>query len=307
MVIKIYQVASTENALMYNEKKVKQGIAIFFDCRNTLSVNPFMFDEKHRLKNLLNIEKLNPRVKNKCLHISFNPSTEDYLKLGDTTIQKEIRNMMEFMGYGNQPYFVYKHKDLERVHFHIVSTRIDRETGRKIKDNHERRKMQKFVYALEQKFQLFQTGNKEIPDFKFSPRSKNIKQNLENLFAHLNQVKEITSEEIYNQALKLFHVEIRKFGRGHIVVVIDGEGNPIRYPIRLSNFKEKPRFYLAEKKELRQQKEQKHENISTQQKNNRLSPSLIWYLIKMIRSENPNDSKTRQKLYKRKRGKQIRY
>ena len=307
MVIKIHQVASTENTFLYNEKKVKEGVATFFDSENTLSVNPFMYDEKHRLKNLLDIEKLNPRVKNKCLHISFNPSVEDYLKLGDATIQKEIRNMMEYMGYGNQPYFVYKHQDLERVHFHIVSTRIDRETGKKIKDNYEKQKMQKFIYELEQKHRLTQTGNKEIPDFKFSPRSRNIKQNLENLFKHLNQVTEITSREMYNEALKFFHVEIRKSGRGHIVVVTDGAGNPIRYPIRLSNFKEKPRFYLAEKKGLRQQKEQKHENISPQQKNNRLSPSLIWYLIKMIRSENPNDSKTRQKLQKRKKGKQKRY
>ncbi len=243
MVIKIHQVASTENAFMYNEKKVKQGIATFFDSLNTLSSNPFMYDEKHRLKILVDIEKLNPRVKNKCLHISFNPSTEDYLKLGDTAIQKEIGNMMEYMGYGNQPYFVYKHQDLERVHFHVVSTRIDRETGQKIKDNYEKQKMQKFIFELQQKYQLTQTGNKEIPDFKFSPRSRNIKQNLENLFAHLNQVKEITSKEMYNEALKFLHVEIRKSGRGHIVVVTDGEGNPIRYPIRLSNFKEKPRFY----------------------------------------------------------------
>jgi len=76
-----------------------------------------MYDEKHRLKNLLDIEKQNPRVKNKCFHVSFNPSAEDYLKLGDNIIRQEISNMMEHMGYGNQPWFVYKHKDLERVLF----------------------------------------------------------------------------------------------------------------------------------------------------------------------------------------------
>jgi hypothetical protein len=249
MVIKIHQVACTENALMYNEKKVKQGIAAFFDSRNTVSSNPFMYDEKHRLKIFTDIEKLNTGVKNKCLHISFNPSAEDSLKLGDVTTRKEIRNMMEYMGYGNQPYFVYKHQDLERVHFHIVSTRIDRKTGQKIKDNHEKRKMQKFICELQQKYQLSQTRNEEIPDFKFSPRSRNIKQNLENLFAHLNQINEITSKEMYNEALKLFHVEIRKSGRGHVVVVTDREGNPIRYPIRLSKFKEQPKFYVSAKVE----------------------------------------------------------
>lgn len=50
---------------------------------------------------------------------------------------------------------------------------------------------------------------------------------------------------MYANALKLFNVEIRKSGRGHIVVVTDDFGNPIRYPIRLSNFKEGPRFYIG--------------------------------------------------------------
>lgn len=98
---------------------------------------------------------------------------------------------------------------------------------------------------------------KEIPDFKFSPRSRNIKQNLENLFKHLNQIPEITSKEMYNEALKLFNVEIRKSGRGHIVVVTDDFGNPIRYPIRLSNFKEGPKFY----KVLETEKESQANNL----------------------------------------------
>lgn len=155
-----------------------------------------MYGKTHRLKNLHDIEKQNPRVKNKCFHVSVNPSAEDYLKLGDNIIRQEISNMMEHMGYGSQPWFVYKHKDLERVHFHVVSTRIDCETERKIKDNYERQKMQQFIKNLEQKYQLTQTEKKEIPDFQFSPRSRNIKQNLENLFRHLNQIPEITSKEM---------------------------------------------------------------------------------------------------------------
>src|SRR5665647_1413446 len=64
--------------------------------------------------------------------------------------------MMEHMGYGNQPYFVYKHKDLDRVHYHVVSTRVDSVTGKKIKDNYEQQKMQRFILGLEQKYDLKQ-------------------------------------------------------------------------------------------------------------------------------------------------------
>jgi hypothetical protein len=308
MVIVIHQSAHTQNALHYNEKKVKEGVATFFDSRNTLSVNPFMYDEKHRLKNLLDIEKVNTRVKKKCLHISFNPSAEDYQKLGDKTIRLEIRNMMEHMGCGQQPFFVYKHQDLERVHFHVVSTRIDRQTGRKIKDNYEKKKMQKFVQELEQKYKLTTKQTKEQPNFKFSPRSRNIKQNLENLFKHLNSLQGITSREAYTEALKLFNVEIKKSGRGHIVLVTDGEGNPIRYPIRLSNIKEKPGFYQTQKEKLKNEqpveKEQYHQQ---KEQGTMLSFSLVKSLLRLIPRDYSKDLKQKPRIKRKRKGKQRRY
>ena len=260
MVIVIHQTKSTENAFLYNEKKVAEKHASFFLSRNTKAINPFFYNKSHRLKEFTDIEKLNPRIKNKCLHISFNPSTDDYLKLTDKTIREEIDEFMKHMGYGNQAYFVYKHKDLERTHFHIVSTRIDRQTGKKIKDNHERQKAQNFIKELEQRYQLSNKQSREEPVFKFSARSRNIKQSLEELFQHLNQLENINSKELYDEALKLFNVEVRKSGRGHIVVVTDGEGKVIRYPIRLSKFKEKPRFYLKENQRVDKQKKRSEAN-----------------------------------------------
>lgn len=250
MVIVIHQTSSTENAFLYNEKKVEEKAATFFHSRNTKAINSFFYDKKHRLKEFTDIEKLNPRIKNKCLHISFNPSTDDYLKLGDKIIREEIDKLMQHMGYGGQPYFVYKHKDLDRVHFHIVSSRIDRQTGKKIKDNHERQKVQNFIKELELRHQLDNKTRKEKSVFKFSARSRNIKQSLEHLFQHLNQMESINSKIQYDEALKLFNVEIRQSGRGHIVVVTDGNGKVIRYPIRLSKFKEQPRFYHKEQQQI---------------------------------------------------------
>jgi hypothetical protein len=308
MVIVIHQSAHTQNALHYNEKKVKEDVATFFDNRNTLSVNPFMYDEKHRLKNLLDIEKVNTRVKKKCLHISFNPSVEDYQKLGDKTIRLEIRNMMEHLEYGQQPYFVYKHRDLERVHFHVVSTRIDRVTGRKIKDNYEKEKLQRFVKSLEEKYQLTQKTTKEEPVFRFSPRSRNIKQNLENLFKHLNSLEEITSKEMYNEALKLFNVEIKKSGRGHIVLVTDGAGNPIRYPIRLSNFKEKPGFYMMENQKISTGKNLKGHCENPNRTFDKVQFGIIARdLNRLIEQSRFSEQKKQQKLKRKKKGKQQRY
>ena len=243
MVIVIHQSNDTRNAFLYNEKKVTEGVASYFHSANTISVNPFLYDQRHRWKILHDIEKENPRVKKKCLHISVNPSNSDIQKLDDKTIRQEIDRMMDHMGYGSQPYFVYKHTDLERIHYHVVSTRIDKATGKKIRDGYEKDKMQKFVKDLEQKYQLKQEVPEELMNLKFSASSKNLQQNLENLFKQVNRMEFITSKEMYDQALRLFQVEIKRAGRGYLVFVTDEQGNLIRHPVKMSDFKERPRFY----------------------------------------------------------------
>lgn len=245
MVIKIHQTANTENALLYNEKKVQKGVAEFFDSRNTLSQNPFSYNETHRQKIFSDIELQNPRVKNKCLHISINPTADDYLKLGDSHLKAEVNNLLKDLGYGNQPYFVYKHEDLDRVHFHVVSTRIDKETGKKISDSNERKKVQQFIKLLEQKYDLTKNLQKENPNLRFTAGSANLKQNLQKLFKELNRVESITTRELYEKSLAMFNVDIRRSGRGHVVFVTDGNGNPVRYPVRLSEFEERPRFHIS--------------------------------------------------------------
>ena len=245
MVIVIHQSLSTQNALFYNEKKVEQKKATFFHSGNTPTINPFAGTKQDRLNILKDIEDRNTRVKQKGLHISVNPSVSDLIKLGDAGIRTEIRNMMDYLGYGSQPYFVYKHNDLDRVHFHIVSTRIDQQTGKKIRDNYEKEKVQRFIKSLEQKYDLSKELNKEQSNLKFSAGSSNLKRNLESLFYQLNQIESISTKQLYDKSLELFNVEIRRAGRGHVVFIIDGAGNPVRYPIWLSEFEERPRFYVS--------------------------------------------------------------
>ncbi len=252
MVIKIHQACSTQNALFYNERKVVQHKATFYHSRNTPEINPFLGDKNARHRIFKEIEDHNTRVQKKGLHISVNPTVGDLVRLGDAGIRTEIDNLMVHLGYGNQPYLVYKHADLERVHFHIVSTRIDCETGKKIKDNYEKEKTQRFIKGLEEKYQLTKDDNPEKLNFRFSNSSKDLKQNLENLFGQLNRMDFITSKEMYDQALGLFQVEVRKAGRGHLVFVTDENGNPIRHPVKISDFQDRPKFYLSEQQTLGQ-------------------------------------------------------
>lgn len=60
---------------------------------------------------------------------------------------------MEALGYGGQPYIVFKHNDIAREHIHIVSLRVDSE-GRKINDKFEGRRSKQVTDALERKYGL---------------------------------------------------------------------------------------------------------------------------------------------------------
>ncbi|MDY0104893.1 MAG: relaxase/mobilization nuclease domain-containing protein [Lentimicrobium sp.] len=300
MVIVIHQSLSTQNALFYNEKKVSQKKAFFFQSGNTPTVNPFAGSKQDRLNLLKEIEDRNSRVKQKCLHVSVNPTVSDLVKLGDAGIRTEIRNLMEHMGYGEQPYFVYKHADLDRTHFHIVSTRIDCQSGKKIKDNYEKEKVQRFIKELEQKYDLTKERNREQTNLKFSAGSSNLKRNLESLFFQLNQLESITTKQLYDKSLELFNVEIRSSGRGHVVFVTDENGNPIRYPIRLSEFEERPKFYVSVRaeKELQIYKPviDKYQLAQWARDLNRL-----------VERTNTNNSKSKSYLKRKSKGKQRRF
>ena len=63
------------------------------------------------------------RTEKPVLHISINPHPDDVLT--DTELQEIAREYLDRLGYGNQPYMVYKHEDIDRHHLHIVTINVD--------------------------------------------------------------------------------------------------------------------------------------------------------------------------------------
>ena len=76
----------------------------------------------------------NRRTTNTVFHVLLNPSPED--KLTGEQLREIAREYMERMGYGNQPYIVFKHNDISREHLHLVSLRVD-ENGHKLSHDFE--------------------------------------------------------------------------------------------------------------------------------------------------------------------------
>ena len=92
------------------------------------------------------------------LHISINPHPEDVLT--DQQLADIAREYMQKLGYGDQPYLVYKHTDIDRHHIHIVGLRVD-ENGKPLNDRFEHRRSKQITRELERKYNLHPAEKKE--------------------------------------------------------------------------------------------------------------------------------------------------
>ena len=90
---------------------------------------------------------LNSHVRKPVIHISLNPSPKDILSEEQMTVLAQ--EFMEKFGYGNQPYIVWLHEDIDRKHMHIVSVRIN-EKGEKIDHNREAIRAQNICREMEE-------------------------------------------------------------------------------------------------------------------------------------------------------------
>lgn len=156
MVANIRTGATVGGALRYNEEKVNCGQAEVLFWHRMLDP----FDTAGRMSHercMASFEpflQANRRTTNTVFHVSLNPSPED--RLTDEQLGEIAREYMERMGYGEQPYIVFKHQDIAREHLHIVSLRIDRE-GRKLPHDFEARRSVEITRDLEQKYGLHQS------------------------------------------------------------------------------------------------------------------------------------------------------
>ena len=128
--------ATPGGALRYNKEKVDKDEAEVLFWQKMLE--PFdkygQLDIDTCMESFWPYLEANRRTTNTVFHASLNPSPED--RLTDEQLREIACEYMERMGYGEQPYIVFKHKDIEREHLHIVSLRIN-ELGRKINDSRE--------------------------------------------------------------------------------------------------------------------------------------------------------------------------
>ncbi|WP_279114018.1 conjugal transfer protein MobB [Hoylesella timonensis] len=242
----IAKISATENlggALGYNFKKVDKEEACILLTQGLYQNKEGTYTMAEVFADMQAVIPEKCRTKKMVFHCSLNPHPDE--KLSDETLTQIAKEYMEALGYGNQPYIVFKHNDISREHIHIVSLRVDSK-GRKINDRFEKRRSKQITDALERKYNL-------IPSSKVSEHAAetpkvdidrgNIKEQVASVlrmvlkhykFCSLGELNSILSK--YNLAVEEAKTEFRgKKYDGLVYVPTNDKGGKISTPINASD------------------------------------------------------------------------
>lgn len=140
MIVKILNKTSGEfNGVIYNDKKIEKGKGELLKIKNF----PAHLNHSARAQDIKNylkaVSKNNSRVKNPQFHATISAQGRSYSK---EQLALTAEKFMDKMGYGEQPYIVVFHNDTPNNHVHIVSTRVHKDTSKRIERDFERYKSQ---------------------------------------------------------------------------------------------------------------------------------------------------------------------
>ena len=243
----IAKISATENlggALGYNFKKVEKEEASILLVQGLYQnkEGTYMMAEV-----FADMEALIPkkcRTKKMVFHCSLNPHPDE--ELSDETLTQIAKEYMEALGYGKQPYIVFKHSDIAREHIHIVSLRINGE-GKKINDKFEKRRSKQITDALEKKYNLIASSKVSEKAVTETPKVDTTKGNIKEQvasalrtvlkhyrFCSLGELNAILSA--YNLTVEEVKTEFRgKKYEGLVYVPTDDKGNKAGTPIHASD------------------------------------------------------------------------
>lgn len=119
------------------------------------------------------------------------------------------------MGYGNQPYVVFKYTDIDRMHIHIVSIYVDID-GKKIPDDYDHPSSMAICRDLEQKYNLQKaTEQKQKQDNKvlksIDYKCGDIKSQIASVVRHLPKYYSFSTMGCYNALLPLLNIATEEF------------------------------------------------------------------------------------------------
>ncbi len=264
MVAKISVGNSLYGALAYNGEKINKAEGRLLTANRIYNDGSGTVDIRKAMEGFLTFLPPQMKVEKPVVHISLNPHPDDVLT--DTELQDIAREYLEKMGYGNQPYLVFKHEDIDRHHLHIVTVRVDG-NGRSIDNRNNFYRSKQITRELERKYGLHDAERRkprlDTPLYKVDASVGDVKKQVGNTVKALNAQYRFQSMGEYRALLSLYNVTVEEArgnvrGReyhGLVYSATDDKGNKVGNPFKSSLFGKSVGYEAVERKFARSKQE----------------------------------------------------
>ncbi|MBR8730304.1 hypothetical protein IX332_001646 [Porphyromonas levii] len=244
----IAKISATENlggALGYNFKKVEKEEASILLAQGLYQNKEGTYTMAEVFADMQALIPEKCRTKKTVFHCSLNPHPDEHLD--EETLRAIAKEYMEELGYGKQPYIVFKHSDIAREHIHIVSLRVDSD-GQKVNDRFEKWRSKRITTALEEKYSLIPSTKKSVKEKRsllpiaVDVERGDIKQQIEGVMRFVLKHYAFQSLGELNAALAQYRLtaeEVKREYRGKqydgvVYAPTDSKGNKVGTPIHAS-------------------------------------------------------------------------
>ena len=242
MVAKISIGSSLYGALSYNGMKMNHDEGRVLGANKIILPADGHIDIPRMVENFNLFMPKTGRTKKPVLHISLNPHPDD--KLTEQQYEILAREYLDKLGFGEQPFIIYKHMDIDRHHIHIVTVNVN-EQGKRLNQDFLFRRSKKITTELEEKYNLHKAQREKIspdtPIRKIDP-SGDIKRQVANTVKMVGMRYKFQTIGEYNAILSLYNVKCdpadgRVNGReyhGLVYFATDDNGKTIATPFKAS-------------------------------------------------------------------------
>lgn len=243
MVAKISIGNSLYGALAYNGEKINKDQGKLLATNKIFDEGTGKVDISRAADDFRSRMPARVRTRNTVIHISLNPHPA--ARLTDVELENLAREYMEKLGYGEQPFMIYKHEDIDRHHLHIVSLNVD-EKGKRLNKDYLFRRSKRITGELEKKYELHPADRRQQrhdnPLGKVDVSQGDVKRQVANTVKALAASYRFQTFGEYRALLSLYNVTVEEArgevnGReyaGLVYSATDDNGNKVGNPFKAS-------------------------------------------------------------------------
>jgi len=242
MVAKIHLGNSLYGALNYNGEKLNKEKGKLLDSNKIFNDGSGKLNIHRAFEDFKRWMPAHTKTERPMMHISLNPHPDD--RLTDVEYAQLAHEYMEKMGFGDMPYLILKHEDIDRHHIHIVALRV-RPDGTAISDQNNFYRSKDICRELEKKYGLKPAERQRItPDMPITRLDPNgdIKRQVANIIKMVGMRWKFQTIGEFNAVLSLYNIRCeqtdgRVNGReyhGLVYFALDDDGKTIAQPFKAS-------------------------------------------------------------------------